>query len=147
LPDVDELSPPLLPSSFTTGFRFQLAAATYIAIYLFAYIALLVIGSFPQLQETLAKLFGGLLVTGSTVAPTAGDAGAVKEPVGTPAWAALVATAVMPSIPGFSSIDTKIRGYLQDFRARLAGSLGRSWLFLLPLNHMPLKRASRLRRI
>jgi hypothetical protein len=56
-PDSDELSPPILPRSFTTAFRFWLAACTYVGGYATLYFGLLVVGSFPQLRSTLASLF------------------------------------------------------------------------------------------
>ena len=99
LPDIDELSPPLRPRSFTTAFRFWLAAFVYIGCYASLYLALLAVGSVPQLREGLSQLLH------TPVAPT----------IGTPAWAALVATAVLPALPWISSIDGWIRVRLQDF--------------------------------
>ena len=89
LPDIDELSPPLRPRSFTTAFRFWLAAFVYIGCYASLYLTLLVVGLVPQLREELAG------VLGTPVSPS----------IGTPAWAALVATAVLPALPWISSID------------------------------------------
>ena len=56
LPDIDELSPPLRPRSFTTAFRFWLAAFVYIGCYASLYLALLAVGSVPQLREVLSRL-------------------------------------------------------------------------------------------
>src|SRR5262245_56383852 len=64
LPDTDELSPPLTPRSFTTAFRFQLAASTYVGFYVAVYMALLFAGSFPALQRFLVSLFGELKTEG-----------------------------------------------------------------------------------
>src|SRR5262245_55793353 len=64
LPDTDELSPPLTPRSFTTAFRFQLAAATYVGFYVAVYMGLLFTGSFPALQRFLIPLFGELKTEG-----------------------------------------------------------------------------------
>ena len=99
LPDIDDLSPPLRPRSFTTAFRFWLAAFVYIGCYASLYLALLVVGLVPQLREGLAGLLG------TPVSPS----------IGTPAWAALLATAVLPALPWISSIDGWIRVRLQDF--------------------------------
>jgi len=103
LPDVDELSPPLQPRSFTTAFRFYHAACTYFGIYALVYLALLVIGTIPSLREFL----------GSALVLPAGSSSDAK--IGTPAWAALVATAVLPAMPVVSAIDEQLRGVLQDF--------------------------------
>lgn len=100
LPDTDELSPPLTPRSFTTAFRFQLAASTYVGFYVAVYMALLFAGSFPALQRFLVSLFGELKTEGETI--------------GTPAWAALVAMA-FPALPRFSGVDDRLRLALQDF--------------------------------
>jgi hypothetical protein len=101
LPDTDELSPPLSPRTFTTNFRFQLAALVYVGIYVFVYFFLLVAGSFPGLQEPLIKLFG-----------TVTDA---SSSIGTPAGTALIATSILPSTPGFKRFDAWLRGKLQAF--------------------------------
>src|SRR5262245_16188663 len=100
LPDTDELSPPLTPRSFTTAFRFQLAAATYVGFYVAVYMGLLFTGSFPALQRFLIPLFGEVQTQG--------------EAIGTPAWAALVAMA-FPALPRFSGVDDRLRLILQDF--------------------------------
>jgi hypothetical protein len=46
LPDTDELSPPLEPRSFTTAFRFQLVAFTYVGLYAGVYFGLTFPGAF-----------------------------------------------------------------------------------------------------
>ena len=97
LPDIDELSPPLRLRSFTTAFRFWLASFVYIGCYSSLYLALLVIALVPQLHEVLRELPGS------------------SDLIGTPAWAALLATAVLPALPWISSIDKSVRGHLQDF--------------------------------
>jgi hypothetical protein len=129
LPDTDELSPPLEPRSFTTAFRFQLAAFTYVGLYAGVYFVLLLAGSFPWLQELVKELFGSLET-------------ADKESVGTPAWAALVATSVLPSTPGFRWIDERWRLTLHDFASipTKARMLGREILDALP--HRAPKRPS-----
>jgi hypothetical protein len=99
LPEIDELSPPLRPRSFTTAFRFWLAAFVYIGCYACLYLTLLVVGLVPELRQELARLLG------TPVAPS----------IGTPAWAALVATAVLPALPWISSMDGWVRVHLQDF--------------------------------
>jgi hypothetical protein len=121
LPNTDELSPPLEPRSFTTAFRFQLAAFTYVGLFIFVYFTLLLASSFPWLQEVVTKLFGSL-------------DGADSEPVGTPAWAALVATSVLPSTPGFRAVDEWCRVRLHDFASipSKARMLGREILKALP---------------
>ena len=97
LPDIDELSPPLRPRSFSTAFRFWLASFVYIGCYSSLYLALLVVALVPQLRELLSGLSGS------------------SDLIGTPTWAALVATAVLPALPWISSIDKSVRGHLQDF--------------------------------
>jgi hypothetical protein len=103
LPDSDELSPPLLPRSFTTGFRFWLATCTYAVGYLTLYFGLLIVASFPQLRSALSGVLPEL------------SAEVGKPAIGTPAWAALVATAVLPALPWVSGIDQWVRASLQDF--------------------------------
>jgi hypothetical protein len=100
LPDTDELSPPLSPRFFTTNFRFQLAALVYVGVYTFVYFFLLIAASVPALQEQLVKYFGSVK-----------DAGTI----GTPAGAALIATSVLPSVPGFTRFDAWARAQLQAF--------------------------------
>ena len=100
LPDIDDLSPPLRPRSFTTAFRFWLAAFVYIGCYASLYLALLVVGLVPQLREGLAGLLG-----------TPGR----PPSIGTPAWAALLATSCSRHYLGSVPIDGWIRVRLQDF--------------------------------
>jgi hypothetical protein len=107
LPDSDELSPPLLPRAFTTAFRFWLATCSYVVGYATLYFGLLVIGSFPQLRTQLAALF---LDFQNSI-----DSSGANPATGTPAWAALVATAALPAMPGISGIDQRVRVFLQDF--------------------------------
>jgi hypothetical protein len=128
LPDVDELSPPLQPRSFTTAFRFWHAACTYFGIYALVYLALLVIGTIPTLRQFLGSAL--VLPAGSSSNAT----------VGTPAWAALVATAVLPAMPVVSAIDERLRGILQDFASipTKARMLGRDVLALVrPIEPAP----------
>jgi hypothetical protein len=80
LPDIDELSPPLRPRSFTTAFRFWLASFVYIGCYSSLYLALLVVALVPELRDVLRGLSGS------------------SDLIGTPAWAALLATAVLPAL-------------------------------------------------
>lgn len=102
LPDGDDLSPPVLARSFTTAFRFWLAACAYILAYATLYFSLIVIGSFPNLRDHLAELF-------------VKSSGTDNPAVGTPAWAALVATAALPALPGIRVVDQWLRSSLQDF--------------------------------
>lgn len=104
LTDIDELSPPLHPRTFTTAFRFFLAAGVYMCGYAMIYVVLLLFGTLSPFQDFLKEAFGRAL---------AAVPGADKEAVGTPTWAALVATAVLPSFCG--PIDRFARNFLQDF--------------------------------
>jgi hypothetical protein len=101
LPEPDNLSPPIAARSFTTAFRYQIAAFTYVFMFVAAYFTLILIGCVPWLQEILKQWIGSLGIEGQTI--------------GTPAWAALAATTLLPSAPGFESIDKKIREVFQDF--------------------------------
>ncbi|HEX7970309.1 MAG TPA: hypothetical protein VF502_18950, partial [Stellaceae bacterium] len=103
LPDTDELSPPLAPRTFTTGFRFQLAAYVYVGVYTVVYFLLLIAASIPGLQGPLTTLFG--TVQGASIGGS----------IGTPAGGALVATSILPSMPGFKAFDAWARGRLQAF--------------------------------
>lgn len=104
LPDIDELSPPLAPRTFTTKFRFRLAAYIYVGVYTFVYFTLLVAGLIPQFQPWLITFFGSLK-----------DAATIGMSVGTPAGAALIATSILPSMPGFDRFDAWLRGALDVF--------------------------------
>jgi hypothetical protein len=102
----DESDPRVVARSFTTRFRYYLSAVAYVGCYEFAYGLLVGIGSFPFLQDILKEWIGTLNFTatdGSTVA------------IGTPAWAALAVTTILPAAPGFSAVDRKIRDTLQEF--------------------------------
>jgi hypothetical protein len=103
LPDTDELAPPLKPRSFTVVFRFLHAAFIYLGVYGLTYFALLYAGSFPLFQNWLATLFGGLV-----------DSSGQEAKVGTPAWAALVATAAVPAMPWLAKLDEAVRSKLHD---------------------------------
>jgi hypothetical protein len=100
----DESDPPLGARSFTTRFRYYLSAATYVVCFEFAFGVLVGIGSFPFLQDVLIQWIGTL---------DTGEEGAGK--IGTPAWAALVVTTLLPAAPGFSRVDGMIRSALQEF--------------------------------
>jgi hypothetical protein len=101
LPEADNLSPPIAPRSFTTAFRYHIAAFTYVGLFVAAYFALILVGCFPVLQDALKQWIGSLQ-TG-------------EQKIGTPAWAALAATTLLPSAPGFDGIDKKIRQVFHDF--------------------------------
>lgn len=97
----DEIDPPVAARSFTTRFRYLVAASTYVGVYQFIYCGLLSIGSFPFLQNLLTELIGSLSVEG--------------DKIGSPAWAALVTTSLLPSLPGFSGADDRLRDFLHEF--------------------------------
>ena len=97
----DEIDPPVAARSFTTRFRYFVAAATYVGVYEFIFCALLSIGSFPFLQKLLTSVIGSLEVEG--------------QQIGSPAWAALVTTSLLPSLPGFSGADDRLRDFLHEF--------------------------------
>jgi hypothetical protein len=101
--DTDELAPPLRPHAFTLAFRFQLVAFIYVGVHALVYFALIYCGSIPDLQAPIAKLFGGLT-----------DANGKQLGVGTPAWAALIASAAAPSIPWLVRLDERVRSKLHD---------------------------------
>ena len=100
----DASDPPVVSRSFTTRFRYWLSAVTYIGCYEFAYGILVGIGSFPALQEVLIKWIGSLALSG-----------AGKAEIGTPAWAALAVTTLLPAAPGFAKFDRRLRDTLQRF--------------------------------
>jgi hypothetical protein len=97
----DEIDPPVAARSFTTRFRYFVASATYVGVYEFIFCALLSVGSFPFLQKMLTSLVGSLDVEG--------------QQIGSPAWAALVTTSLLPSLPGFSGADDRLRDFLHEF--------------------------------
>lgn len=102
LPEPDNLSPPIAARSFTTAFRYQIAAFTYVSMFVAFYFALILIGCLPWLQSALKQWVG-----------TLGDI--EGEQIGTPAWAALAATTLLPSAPRFEKFDRWIREMFQDF--------------------------------
>jgi hypothetical protein len=101
LPESDNLSPPISLRSFTTAFRYQVAAFTYVGMFVAAYFFLIMVGCFPALQDVLKQWFGSLQID--------------QQQIGTPAWAALAATTLLPSAPGFENFDRKIRQVFHDF--------------------------------
>lgn len=94
--------PLVVPRSFTTRFRYYLSASVYIAVFEFLYVLLVSIGSLPFLQGLLEEWIGSLDQGGNVS-------------VGTPAWAALIITSVIPSAPGFRTVDRNLRATLHDF--------------------------------
>lgn len=99
----DVVDPPVMARSFTTRFRYYLSATAYIGCYEFFFGLLVGIGSFPFLQGLLKEWIGSLeLANGEAV-------------IGTPAWAALVVTSVLPAAPGFRMIDKHVREALHRF--------------------------------
>ncbi|HVM85024.1 MAG TPA: hypothetical protein VMW18_14130 [Candidatus Binatia bacterium] len=101
LPEADNLSPPISLRSFTTAFRYHVAAFTYVGMFVAAYFTLIMVGCFPKAQDLLVQWFGQLEIA--------------NQKIGTPAWAALAATTLMPSAPGFAGFDRKVRQFFQDF--------------------------------
>ncbi len=97
--------PRVVPRSFTTRFRYSLSAIVYIGYFEFFYGLLVGIGSLPVLQDLLTQWIGSLALPAedSTVE------------IGTPAWAALFVTTVLPAAPGFSTVDTIVRKKLHNF--------------------------------
>ena len=100
----DEIDPPLVARSFTTRFRYYMGASTYVGLYEFLFVMLVGLGSFQFLQDLLTKWIGSLEVPGEK-----------NLAIGTPAWAALVVTSLMPSAPGFSTLDRQARDFLHRF--------------------------------
>ena len=103
--------PQVKPRSFTTGFRYFLSVFVYVGCYEFFYGLLVGIGSLPVLQELLTQWIGGLAIPEDIAATSTSEA----TEVGTPAWAALFVTAVLPSAPGFDKFDRKILKALHRF--------------------------------
>ena len=99
----DGINPPTLARTFTTRFRYWLGATAYAGFYEFIYFVLLCIGATPLLYELLAKWLGSVKIEGT------------DYEIGTPMWAALVATSIIPSVKGFKQLDTFVRGVLQEF--------------------------------
>lgn len=104
---VDALDPPVMARSFTTRFRYLVAAASYVGVFAFIYFTLVSIGSFVAFQEFLTKAMGALSIDGEST--TNGNK------IGTPMWAALATTALLPSLPGFPAVDEKVRDFLYEF--------------------------------
>ena len=105
--NVDRFDPPVTARSFTTRFRYLVAAASYVGVFAFIYFILVSIGSFQTFQTILQKAMGALSIDGE--AATNGNA------IGTPMWAALATTALLPSLPGFPAVDEKVRDLLHEF--------------------------------
>ena len=97
--DEDEVDPRIPTSSFTTRFRFLLAAFTYTGAYGLLYAVLIGCGSFEFTQEILKKYIG-----------TIGD-----KQIGSPAWAAMAVTAVLPALPVFKRLDERLRAKFHNF--------------------------------
>jgi hypothetical protein len=97
--DEEETDPPLAVRSFTTRFRYQLAAITYTGCYSIIYLLLIVLGTLPASQRLLISLIGTI----------------EGKDIGTPAWAAMVATAILPAFKLFNNLDQRIRVALQRF--------------------------------
>src|SRR5262245_17221413 len=97
--DEDEVDPRIPTSSFTTRFRFLLAAFTYTGAYGLLYVVLIGCGSFEFTQEILKKYIG-----------TIGD-----KQIGSPAWAAMALTAVLPALPVFKRLDERLRAKFHNF--------------------------------
>jgi hypothetical protein len=97
--DIRELDPPVLVRAFTTRFRYSIAAFAYAGVYAAIYVLLISIGAIPEFQQYLKEWIG-----------TVGD-----EAIGTPAWAALATTALLPAIPVFRRMDEQLRLFLYDF--------------------------------
>jgi len=97
------LDPPVPSRSFTTRFRYRMSEFIYATIYWIFYILLVSFGSIEQFQTFLQTVIGTLNIEGS------------GTKVASPAWAALFATAILPSVPGFKAFDERIRIFLSDF--------------------------------
>lgn len=99
--DVQELDPPILVRSFTTRFRYYFASCTYAALYCLVYALLVCLGAVPSFQDALQQWFGTLV--------------SVKEhDIGTPIWAALLLTSVLPSVRLTKGVDDWVRLRLQN---------------------------------
>lgn len=99
LPEREKLAPPLSPRSFTTAFRYWIASFTYMGCYATLYLAVLLVGAIPGVHRQVLDYLAG---------PFTSD-------VATPAWAALLATAVIPAVPAISTLDAWLRARLQEF--------------------------------
>ncbi len=97
---------PVLPvpvRTFTTRFRYNFASFVYGGVGSTTYVALVCLGAFPQLQETLKSWFG---VAGIDL----GD-----HSIATPLGAAIVVTSVLPSVPFVRNLDARVRATLREF--------------------------------
>lgn len=97
--DESEIDPPIPSRSFTTRFRYQLAAVTYAGSYGFVYVILIVLGTIPAFQGVLKDYIGAI----------------EGKDIGTPAWAAMAVTAILPAFKIFRAADQRLRTVLQDF--------------------------------
>ena len=103
-PESNKEDPRVVSRSFTTRFRYALSAIAYIVFFESFFGLLVGIGSLPFLRDILADWIGGLKIPDNQ-----------DGEVGTPAWAALFVTAVLPSAPGFSTVDRAVRKALHNF--------------------------------
>jgi hypothetical protein len=97
--DEEEIDPPIPARAFTTRFRYQLAALTYAGCYALGYGALIILGSFPFSQDILIGLIGAIK----------------DQKIGSPAWAAMAVTTILPFLGPFQRLDSALRVRLQDF--------------------------------
>lgn len=97
--DEEEIDPRIPTRSFTTRFRYHLAALTYTGAYGILYVALIVLGSFPFSQRLLVEFIGTI----------------EGKDIGTPAWAAMAVTAVLPALPFFKRLDQGLRARFHNF--------------------------------
>ena len=100
--DVDAPDLPVPIRSFTTRFRYNFAAFVYGGLYSLVYVALILIGAFPQAQDIMKQWFGAI--------------GIDKDlQIATPIGAAMVATSVIPSLPFARNWDISVRTTLREF--------------------------------
>lgn len=85
--DEEEVDPRIPTRSFTTRFRYQLAALTYTGTHGLLFVALIVLGSFPFSRRLVVEFIGAI----------------EGKDIGTPAWAAMAVTAVLPALPVFQA--------------------------------------------
>jgi hypothetical protein len=99
--DVEELDPPVNVRSFTTRFRYYFAALCYAAVFSLLYLLLIFVEAIPSFRE-FVEAFLGLL--------------GMRQPYfGSPAWAALATTSILPAVPGLRALDDRLRDLLQEF--------------------------------
>lgn len=106
--DLEGLDPPIFVRNFTTKFRYNFAALTYAGLFAIFYMALICVGSIPELQDFLKDSIGS--VPGMRSAP-----GMEQLEVGTPSWAALAITAALPTFPPIARLDQRLREALRNF--------------------------------